>query len=135
MALIGTQTLSCPVGAPLTMTFQLDPANATTGQMLAYRNDSGHTCIIRYGIYIVTAATSGYRHDAGITTTAVLSSGITAHTADSVAGYVLWSDGNDVIADNSYFTIYNTGNNDTATDAAGVVGYVVIQMWPVCSVI
>lgn len=135
MALIGTQTLSCPVGAPLTMTFQLDPANATTGQMLAYRNDSGHTCIIRYGIYIVTAAGTGHYHDAGVATTAVLSSGITAHTADSVAGYVLWSDGNDVIADNSYFTIYNTGNNDTETVATSIVGYAIVQLWPVAAVV
>jgi hypothetical protein len=131
----GTQTRASTVGAPITHTRKLDAANATTGLMLSFKNDSGFTCVLRYGIYIVTAATSGYRHDAGITTTAALSYNITAHTADATAGYVLWSDGEDVIADGEYFNVFNTGNNDTATDAAGVVGYVVIQMWPVCSVI
>jgi hypothetical protein len=135
MALVGIQTLASPVGAPVTHTFQLDAANATTGQMLAYRNDSGHTCLIRYGIYIVTAASSGHYHCAGVATTAVLAAGITNHTADSVAGYVLWSDGNYVIADNSYFTIYNTANNTTETVATGVVGYAIVQLWPVTAVV
>jgi hypothetical protein len=130
----GFANYASTVGAPITYTRKLDAANATTGLMLSLKNDSGLTCLLRYGIYIVTAATSGHYHDAGITTTAALSYTITAHTADSVAGYVLWSDGNDVIADASYFNVFNTGNNDTATVATGVVGYVVVQMWPVCSV-
>jgi hypothetical protein len=131
----GIATLSSTVGAPITHTYMLDAANATTGLMLSVKNESGMTCLLRYGIYIGTAATSGHYHDAGITTTTALSYSITAHTADAVAGYVLWSDGNDVIADGSYFNVYNTGNNDTATVATGVVGYVVVQMWPVCSVV
>jgi len=131
----GISTLASTVGAPITHTFKLDAANSTTGLMLSFKNDSGFTCMLRYGLYIVTAATSGHYHDAGITTTAALSYSITAHTADAVAGYVLWSDGNDVIADGSYFNVFNTGNNDTATVATGVVGYVVVQMWPVCSVV
>jgi hypothetical protein len=131
----GIATLASTVGTPLTSTYMLDAANATTGLMLSVKNESGLTCLLRYGIYIVTAATSGHYHDAGITTTAALSYSITAHTADAVAGYVLWSDGNDVIAADSYFNVFNTDNNDTATVATGVVGYVVVQMWPVCAVV
>jgi hypothetical protein len=131
----GISTLASTVGAPITHTYKLDAANATTGLMFSLKNDSGYTCLLRYGLYIVTAASEGHYHDAGITTTAALSYNITAHTADAVAGYVLWSDGNDVIADASYFNVFNTGNNDTATAATGVVGYVIVQMWPVCSVV
>jgi len=135
MALIGTQTLSCHVGAPLTMTFQLDAANATTGQMLAYKNDSGHTCIVKVGVYIVTAASTGHYYDIGTATTAILDYGIYPHSADGTAGTVVWTDGNDVVADNSYVTIYNTGNDNTAAVATGVVGYAVIQLWPVTLVV
>ena len=131
----GIQTRASTVGAPITHTRKLDAANATTGLMLSLKNDSGYTCVLRYGIYIVTAAGTGHYHDAGITTSTALSYSITAHTADAVAGYVLWSDGEDVIADGEYFNIYNTGNNDTATVATSIVGYVIVQMWPVCSVI
>ena len=135
MALIGTQTLSCPVGAPLTMTFQLDAANAATGQMLAYKNDSGHDCIVRVGIYTVTAASAGSYPDIGTATTAVLAYGIYPHSASNTAGTVVWTDGNDVLLDNYYLTIYNTGDNNTETVATGIVGYAVVQLWPVAQVV
>jgi hypothetical protein len=131
----GISTLASTVGAPITHTYMLDAANSTTGLMLSLKNDSGFTCILRYGIYIVTAASTGHYHDAGITTTAAETSSITDHTADSVAGYVLWSDGNDVIANGSYFNVFNVDSGGAAAAATGVVGYAIVQMWPVCSVV
>jgi hypothetical protein len=135
MALIGTQTLSCPVGAPLTMTFQLDAANTPTGQMLAYKNDSGHDCIVRVGIYTATAASAGIYPDVGMAATAILAYDIYPHSASNTAGTIVWTDGCDVLLDNYYLTIYNTGNNNTATVATGMVGYAVIQLWPVALVV
>lgn len=131
----GIANLSSTVGmTPLVYTFMLDPANATTGLMLSFRNDSGLTCSVKVGWYIVTAATAGHYLDIGVTTTAALSYSIYAHSADGVAGTILWSDGCDVIADQSYLNIFNTGNNDTATVATGIVGYAIVELCPVCSV-
>jgi hypothetical protein len=134
----GMSTLASTVGSPITHTYKLDDANATTGLCLNFKNDSGYTCIIKVGYYVVTAATSGHAFDLGITTTsAAQATTITDSSSSGGAGEtgtIEWSDGNDVIADGSYLTIYNVSTS-TAAAATALVGYAIIQMWPVCSVV
>jgi hypothetical protein len=134
----GIATRASTVGAPITHTFKLDDANATTGLCLNFKNDSGYTCGIRVGYYVVTGATSGHAFDIGITTTSgAQATTITDSSSSGGAGEaatVEWSDGNDVIADGSYLTIYNVATS-TAAVATGLVAYAVVQMWPFCSVI
>lgn len=135
----GYATLSSTVGAPLlTHTYKLDAASATTGLCLNFKNDSGYTCAVRVGYYVVTAATSGHAFDIGVTTT--LNAQATTITDSSSSGgagetgTIEWSDGCDVIADGSYLTIYNVSTS-TAAVATALVGYAVIQLFPVCSVV
>ena len=71
----------------------------------------------------------------GMDATAVLGYGIYPHSASNTAGSVVWTDGNDVLLDNYYLTIYNTGDNNTETVATGIVGYAVVQLWPVAQVV
>jgi hypothetical protein len=116
----------------------LDAANATDGLCLNFINDSGLTCIVRVGYYVVAAATSGHAFDIGITTTSaaqavtITDSSTTGGAGE--AGTIEWSDGNDVIANGSYLTIYNVSTS-TAAAATALVGYAVVQMWPVCAVV
>lgn len=134
----GIATLSSTVGAPITHTYKLDDANATTGLCLNFRNDSGVTCIVRVGYYVITGATSGHAFDMGVTTTSGAQATTITDSSSSggagEAGTVEWSDGNDVIADGSYLTIYNVSTS-TAAVATGLDAYAVIQLWPVCSVV
>jgi hypothetical protein len=133
----GISTLASTVGAPITHTYMLDDANSTTGLCLNFRNDSGLTCIVKVGYYVVTAATSGHAFDIGVTTTsAAQATTITNSSASGGAGEtgtIEWSDGNDVVANGSYVTIYNV-DTDAAAAATALVGYAIIQLWPVCSV-
>lgn len=136
MALVGTQTLACPVGAPVTMTFQLDPANATTGLLLDYKNDSGHTCLARIGLYIVTEATTPKCIEATIASTAAAGALLVANNQAATTGTVFWSTLVPVFIDNYHLSIWaiNTGV-DTGIVATGLVGYAVIELWPVCAVV
>ena len=136
MALVGTQTLACPVGAPLTMTFQLDPANATTGKLLDYVNDSGHTCLARIGLYIVTEATTPKCIEATIASTAAAGALLVANTQAATTGTVFWSTLVPLLLDNYHLSIWaiNTGV-DTGIVATGLVGYAVVELWPVCAVV
>jgi hypothetical protein len=129
----GMSTLASTVGSPITHTYKLDAANATTGLLLSFKNDSGYTCLLRLGIYVVTQPTSGQTLNADIETTNVIGDGI--FNAQTLAtGTVVWSDGNDVIADGSFLTLFNV-TDDTKVVATALVGYAIIQMWPVCSVV
>jgi hypothetical protein len=130
----GISTLASTVGAPITHTYMLDAANATTGLLLNFKNDSGFTCLVRVGHYIVTQATSGYEMEIGVTTTSAAKTKSITDSGTATTGTILWTDGNDVIADGSYLTMYNV-STDTATGATGIVGYAIVQMWPVCSVV
>jgi hypothetical protein len=130
----GSATLSSTVGAPLTHTFKLDDANATTGLLLNFKNDSGMTCLVRVGFYVVTQAASGQEMEIGVTTTSAEKTKSITDSGTATTGAVLWSDGNDVIADGSYLTMYNV-STDTATVATSLVGYAVIELWPVCAVV
>jgi hypothetical protein len=129
----GISTLASTVGAPITHTYKLDAANATTGLLLNFKNDSGFTCLVRVGHYILTAADAGTTMDIGITTTSAARDYDISDGVADTAGTVLWTDGNDVIADGSYLTAYNIAT-DTITVATGMVGYAIVQLWPVCSV-
>jgi hypothetical protein len=129
----GYATLASTVGAPLTHTYKLDAANDTTGLLLNFKNDSGFTCLVRVGHYIVTQATSGHEMEIGVTTTSEAKVKTITDSGTATTGIIVWSDGNDVIADGSYLTMYNV-STDAATVATGIVGYAIIQLWPVCSV-
>lgn len=130
----GFATLSSTVGAPITHTFKLDDANATTGLLLNFKNDSGLTCLVRVGYYVVTQAGSGQEMEIGVTTTSAEKTKSITDSGTATTGTALWSDGNDVIADGSYLTMYNV-STDTATVATSLVGYAVIELWPVCAVV
>jgi len=130
----GMSTRSSTVGAPITHTFKLDDANATTGLLLNFKNDSGLTCIVRVGYYIGTQAGSGQEMETGVTTTSGEKSKSITDSGTATSGAVVWSDGNDVIADGSYLTMYNV-STDTATVATSLVGYAVVELWPVCAVV
>jgi hypothetical protein len=130
----GIATLASTVGAPITHTYKLDDANSTTGLLLNFKNDSGLTCLIRVGYYIVTQAASGQEMETGVTTTSAEKSKSITDSGTATTGTVYWSDGNDVIADGSYLTMYNV-STDTATVATSLVGYAVVELWPVCAVV
>ena len=136
MALVGTQTLACPVGAPVTMTFQLDPANATTGLLLDYKNDSGHTCLARIGLYIVTEATTPKCIEATISASAAAGALLVANDQTAVSGTVFWSTLVPVFLDTYHLSVWaiNTGV-DTGIVATALVGYAVVELWPVCAVV
>jgi hypothetical protein len=128
----GFSTLASTVGAPITHTYKLDDASAT-GLLLSFKNDSGFTCLLKLGVYIVTAPTGGATCNADIETTNVIGDGI-FNAQTLAATTIAWSDGNDVILDGSYLTLFNV-TNDTPVATTGVVGYAIIQMWPVCAVV
>jgi len=130
----GIATLSSTVGAPITHTYKLDDANSTTGLLLNFKNDSGLTCLVRVGYYIATQAGSGQEMETGVTTTSAEKSKSITDSGTATTGTVYWSDGNDVIADGSYLTMYNV-STDTATVATSLVGYAVVELWPVCAVV
>ena len=130
----GIATLASTVGAPITHTFKLDDANSTTGLLLNFKNDSGLTCLIRVGYYIVTQAASGQEMETGVTTTSAEKSKSITDSGTATTGTAYWSDGNDVIADGSYLTMYNV-STDTATVATSLVGYAVVELWPICAVV
>jgi hypothetical protein len=129
----GFANYASTVGAPITHTRKLDAANATDGLLLNFKNDSGFTCLVRVGHYIVIQATGGHEMEIGVTTTSAEKTKSITDSGTATTGAILWSDGNDVIADGSYLTMYNV-STDTATVATGIVGYAIIQLWPVCSV-
>ena len=129
----GIATLASTVGAPITHTFKLDPANATTGLTLSFKNDSGSACLFNVGYYIVTQATSDHTMDGNIGAAATTQGAGIYSTHAAGSGTVHWSDGNDVIADGEYFTLYNVSTHTPAV-ATDLVGYAIIQLWPVCSV-
>jgi hypothetical protein len=141
MALVGTQTLACPVGAPLTMTFQLDPSgltgtSGTTGLLLDYKNDSGHTCLARIGLYIVTEATTPKCIEATISSTAAVGALLVANTQTAVTGTVFWSTLVPLLLDNYHLTVWAINTEaDIGIVATGLVGYAVVELWPVCAVV
>ena len=132
----GFATLSSTVGAPITHTYKLDDANATTGLMLDFINDSGMTCLVRLGLYFVTGATTPACVEANIATTATEGATLVANTQTAVTGTVFWSTLVPVFYDTYHLSVWaiNTGV-DTGIVATGVVGYAVIELWPVCAVV
>jgi hypothetical protein len=118
------------------MTFQLDPANADTGLLLDYVNDSGHTCLVRLGLYIKTEATTPKCIEATIASTAAEGALLIANTQTAVTGTVIWSTLVPVFLDNYHLSVWaiNTGA-DIGIVATALVGYAVVQMWPVCAVV
>jgi hypothetical protein len=108
-----------------------------SGLVLNWRNDSGLTCIVQIGYYIVTQVTTERDFDIGVTTTSgaqavtILDGSDSGSPADT--GTVLWSDGCDVIADGSYLTMTHVSTSTAAT-AVALDGYAVVKTWPVCSV-
>jgi hypothetical protein len=135
MALVGTQTLACDVGAPITHTYQLDPANTTTGLCLNFRNDSGFACIARVLYYVKTAATGGtYTLDFGVTTTSAAQATTMQDGATATATTCAFATNIVPIADGSYLTAY-TVDSSTPALATGLVAYAIIQLWPVNPVI
>lgn len=131
----GIATLASTVGAPVTYTYKLDDANATTGLVLSIKNETGMTCGIRVGFYVVTQAGSGQAFDYGITATSGTTQNATIEDGKAAtSGTVYWSDGNDVIANGSWLTMYNVSTH-TATVATGLVGYAVVELWPFCAVV
>jgi ATP phosphoribosyltransferase len=118
------------------MTFQLDPANATTGLLLDYINDSGFTCLVRLGLYFVTAADTPKCVRAEIAATATTGANLVANTQTAVATTVFWSTLVPVFLDNYHLSVWaiNTGV-DTGIVATGIVGYAVVELWPVCAVV
>lgn len=127
----GIKNLVSTVSAPITQTYVLDAANATTGLLLNVRNDSGLDCIVKVGLYFKTQAASGQTFDLGVTTTSGEQATTITDGGTGSTGTVIWSDGNDVIADGSYLTAYNV-NSSTATVATSLVGFAVVELWPLC---
>jgi hypothetical protein len=132
----GFATLASTVGAPITHTYKLDAANATTGLLLDFINDSGMTCLVRLGLYFVTAATTPKCVEANIATTATAGATLVANTQTAVATTVFWSTLVPVFYDTYHLSVWaiNTGV-DAGIDATGIVGYAVVELWPVCAVV
>jgi hypothetical protein len=107
---------------------------STDGLLLNFKNDSGMTCFVRVGYYIATQATSGYEMEIGVTTTSAEKTKSITDSGTATSTSVVWSDGKDVIADGSYLTMYNV-STDTATAATALVGYAVVELYPVCAVV
>jgi hypothetical protein len=130
----GIATLASTVGAPITHTFKLDPA--TTGLMLDFVNDSGYTCLVKLGLYFVTQAGAGQCVAANIATTATAAaSSLVASTQAATSGLIFWSTLVPVFYDTYHLSVWNVTSGATSgTTAASVVGYAIIQLWPVCSV-
>jgi hypothetical protein len=134
----GIATLASTVGVPNVYTRQMDAV--ASGLVLNWRNDSGVTCIVQVGYYVVTQVTTARDFDIGVTTTSeaqavtILDGSDGATTAPADTGTVMWSDGCDVVADGSYVTMTHVSTSTAAT-SVGIDGYVVIKTWPVCSVV
>jgi hypothetical protein len=131
----GIANLSSTVGmSPLTYTFALD--TATTGLMLDFVNDSGLTCLVKLGLYFATQAGSGQYVAANIATTATVAAAtLVAATQTAATGTVFWSTLVPLFYDGYHLSVWNvTSSATTGTTAASVVGYAVIQLFPVCSV-
>jgi hypothetical protein len=137
MALIGMQTFSSPVAMPDTYTFVLDPANLTTGLCLNLMNDKQVTCVLKVGLYAVTAATSGAFVNVNVSTTPLTCAHSVLGNAQALtAGLVVWSTGLHVIPAGSSLTVWNVATGtDTGTIATGLVAYAIIQLWPVSPII
>lgn len=129
----GIATLASTVGAPITHIRKLDDANATTGLVLSFKNDSGLACLLRVGYYIVTQATSDHTMDGDVVTAATTQGADVFSTHAAGSGTVHWSDGNIIIGDGEYFTLYNVSTHTPAV-ATALVGYAILQLWPVCTV-
>jgi hypothetical protein len=133
----GIATLASTVGVPNVYTRKLDAV--ASGLVLNWRNDSGLTCIVQIGYYIVTQVTTARDFDIGVTTTSgeqavtIIDGSGGATNAPADTGTVLWSDGCDVIADGSYLTMTHV-TTSTAATAVALDGYAVVKTWPVCSV-
>jgi hypothetical protein len=131
----GIANLSSTVGmSPLTYTFALD--TATTGLMLDFVNDSGLACLVKLGLYFVTQAGAGQCVAANIATTATVAAAtLVAATQVATTGTIFWSVLVPVFPDAYHLSIWNVSSGaTTGTTAASVVGYAVIQLFPVCSV-
>jgi hypothetical protein len=132
----GIATLASTVGAPVTHTFKLDDANATTGLLLDFVNDSGLTCLARIGLYFSTGATSGTCVAANIATTATAGATLVANNQSAATGVVFWSTLVPVFYDTYHLSVWNVNTGVSAGVAAtGVVGYAVVELWPVCAVV
>lgn len=132
----GITTLASTLGAPITHTFKLDPANATTGLLLDFKNDSGLTCLARIGLYIVTEATTPKCIEATISASAAVGALLVANTQTAVTGTVFWSTLVPVFLDTYHLSVWaiNTGA-DIGIVATALVGYAVVELWPVCAVV
>ena len=132
----GIATLASTVGAPITYTYKLDDANATTGLLLDLVNDSGLTCLARIGLYIVTEATTPKCIEATIASTATAGALLVANTQTAVSGTVFWSTLVPVFLNGYHLSVWsiNTGV-DTGIVATALVGYAVVELWPVCAVV
>lgn len=132
----GIATLASTVGAPITHTFKLDDANATTGLLLDFINDSGLTCLVRIGLYIATEATTPKCIEANVASTATEGATLVANTQTAVTGTVFWSTLVPVLLDTYHLSVWsiNTGA-DTGIVATALVGYAVVELWPVCAVV
>lgn len=132
----GIATLASTVGAPITHTYKLDAANATTGLLLDFINDSGMTCLARIGLYIVTEATTPKCIEATIASTAAAGALLVANTQTAVSGTVFWSTLVPVFLNGYHLSVWaiNTGV-DTGIVATALVGYAVVELWPVCAVV
>ena len=128
----GIQTLSSTVSAPIVQTYILDDANATTGLLMNVRNDSGLDCLVKVGLYFKTQAASGQEYDLNVTTTSGAQGTSITDGGTATTGTIVWSDGNDVVADGSYITLYNSSSG-TATVATSLVGYAVVLLFPLCA--
>lgn len=132
----GMSTLASTVGAPITHTFKLDAANATTGLLLDYVNDSGLTCLVRIGLYIVTQSSDQTCVEANVASTATAGENLIANEQTAVTGTVFWSTLVPVFLDTYHLSVWSiASNNDTPHIATDLVGYAVVEMWPVCAVV
>ena len=132
----GFATLASTVGAPITHTYKLDAANATTGLMLDFVNDSGLTCLVRLGLYFVTAADTPKCVEANVASTATVGENLVLNEQTAVATTVFWSTLVPVFLDTYHLSVWAIHTNaNTGIVATGVVGYAVVELWPVCAVV
>ena len=132
----GIATLASTVGAPITHTYKLDDANATDGLLLDLINDSGLTCLVRIGLYIVTQSSDQTCIRATINTTATTGANLVANTQTAVSTTVFWSTLVPVFYDTYHLSVWSIATgNDTGHIATDLVGYAVVELWPVCAVV
>jgi hypothetical protein len=132
----GIATLASTVGAPVTHTFKLDDANATTGLLLDFVNDSGLTCLVRLGLYIVTQSSDQTCVEANVASTATAGENLIANEQTAVTGTVFWSTLVPVFLNGYHLSVWSiASNNNTAHIATDLVGYAVVELWPVCAVV